>query len=555
MSEIFVAGAFAGSPGDAPTGDAVFASVHAVSARHGRSRGHRQQYTPIPALCPLPTKHTLDVVDPKSLAREAWNLNQRMLRFGVVERVRKQAEENVVVPAVFREPYAVGKSCSRRDASWRTRAITLIARPCTTRCSTTIGRCAAASPSSSSFFRVQRGREPGGEGQGGVGRDAGVLRRVGGGVQVLLCKLETRRAHDAVQRVWRVPVQCDLPDQHLKYCKRVHVDTLFKAANFMEKAEDKEAELVNKLNDDTALTPIRVYRDHRWLMDAKYVKSEEADRSPRRSRSSSSPRSCPTSLRRRCWTPTSSARSGCTWRRWTTSTEGCGRGGQVQGWFPNLQKRLPVEGARAPVRGIQHPRGRQDNDEPQEHDLRAVDRAHDDPGPRPGRRQRTLPSRGDWRLSLRRCASFASSWTTRSSTLNFTDWLEALARVAELFPLPPSSSSRETGSRPASSFDSGQAAEKRREDDDVGRGSRRGERGDGGVDRGGGEEGGFAERAQVPASRQPRVRGAEDEPLATKLDRFLDYSSEACGERWAGRSGVHPGERGGGVQGSEEGED
>ena len=69
--------------------------------------------------------------------------------------------------------------------------------------------------------------------------------------------------------------QCDLPDQHSKYCKRAHVDTLFKAANFTEKAEDKEAELVNKLNDDTSLTRFEFIEIIVRLADAKYVKSEE----------------------------------------------------------------------------------------------------------------------------------------------------------------------------------------------------------------------------------------------------------------------------------------
>lgn len=67
-------------------------------------------YKPVPALCPLPEKHTLDVNQPDSLERDAFgDLAVRNLRFGCFEQVlMKTTEEDLVTPARFLEPYSVG---------------------------------------------------------------------------------------------------------------------------------------------------------------------------------------------------------------------------------------------------------------------------------------------------------------------------------------------------------------------------------------------------------------------------------------------------------------
>jgi hypothetical protein len=51
-------------------------------------------YKPVPALCPLPEKHTLDVNAPDSLERDAFgDLAVRNLRFGCFEQVVTKTTE------------------------------------------------------------------------------------------------------------------------------------------------------------------------------------------------------------------------------------------------------------------------------------------------------------------------------------------------------------------------------------------------------------------------------------------------------------------------------
>jgi len=70
---------------------------------------------------------------------------------------------------------------------------------------------------------------------------------------------------------------CNLPDPQSKFCKRAHIDTLFKAANFEEKATGKEAELVSKLNEDNALTRFEFVEIMVRVADAKYLKEKTCD--------------------------------------------------------------------------------------------------------------------------------------------------------------------------------------------------------------------------------------------------------------------------------------
>ena len=55
------------------------------------------------------------------------------------------------------------------------------------------------------------------------------------------------------------------------------MDTLFKAANYEDKATDKEAALVNSLNDDTALTRFEFVEICVRVADAKFIKSAQSE--------------------------------------------------------------------------------------------------------------------------------------------------------------------------------------------------------------------------------------------------------------------------------------
>jgi len=237
-------------------------------------------YKPMPALCPLPEKHTLDVNAPDTLEREAFgDLCIRNLQFGCFEQmVAKTCEEDLVTPARFLEPYSVHKSvfvprlklADSRDFYDRT--------PVLLKMFDNDWRHVTNKVKFTTFVRTTPGDDSPEE-------------------KLSKCKEVLKDYYDELEGAFRYysimgtgdefsmqlneftdfADQCMLPDAKSKFCKRAHIDTLFKAANFEEKAESKEAEMVAKLNDDNALSRFEFVEIIVRVADAKFLKEKICD--------------------------------------------------------------------------------------------------------------------------------------------------------------------------------------------------------------------------------------------------------------------------------------
>ena len=486
-----------------------------------------RRYTPVPALCPLPTKHTLDVVDPKSLAREAFgNLDQRMLRFDVVEKVlRKQAEENVVVPAVFREPYAVSKSvfAPRRK----------LADSCDYFDRASVyhkmfdhdwSLCCRKSK------LVKFLHDSAGEGS-----PEAKVRAVRDAMRKYYDELEGAYKYYSVfgsgdeltmqfNEFSEFAEQCDLPDQHSKYCKRAHVDTLFKAANFTEKAEDKEAELVNKLNDDGSLTRFEFIEIIVRLADAKYVKSEEcgslAEAIETLFVTKILPNVAPEAL-----LDTNEFREK---RLYAEEVDDVYRGvrdeeAKFKDGFRTYKngsqwKALEYlyEGYDTPVGGKTMTSRKHMTFELWIELMMTLDLVLDDGNELSLREVRLAFVYAQMRV----VREFVDD--EKFCTLNFTDWLEALARVAELFPLPPLEQLKREGFASGVEYlDSLRAAEKNAAEktDDAPEANAETEASPEEAT----QKQGSLSALKFPHRASRAFAAPKTRPLATKLDDFLDY--------------------------------
>ncbi len=505
------------------------ATLRAIaSGAFGGGGGGGRAFPFVPRLCPLPDAHTLRVADPGEVARrDAFGDCPRLVRVGVTEVVRRRVmEEHSVVPAVFREPYAVSKSvfapraktADSRDYFDRTPMFHKMFDHDWCLC-----------VKKQNFAKFVADSPGAGTGEERTERVKAVLREYYDEMEGIFKYYSVAGNGDEMTMQFNefsdFVTDCDLPDPDSKYCKRAHVDTLFKAANYEDKATDKEAALVNSLNDDTALTRFEFVEICVRVADAKFIKSAQsetlADAIEALFERFIVPNVAPEALvdanefrEKRLYTEeVEDAFVGVKEEAKKFTPDGMRTHAKGKTWLAleNLYKAYTM-----PIGGRTMTTRKHMTMEQWIEMLTTLDLISDDGNEFTMREARLAFVHGQMRV----VREFADE--EKFVTLNFTDWLEALARVAEFFPLPPLDELRMRG------FDSGvefldslkkKDAEKEKADADAEVREAQAEAAAGAT----GEKNQPATRLKWPHRASRAFAAPKTRPLAQKLDDFLDY--------------------------------